>query len=175
MVFLYENGKTTSLSKRISVISRVPVVRIQAVKEREVEFEKRETLSDPKVAVKLLKQVFEQPDREMTAVISVDSDYKPIQAEIVAVGGLVSCSCDIKNIFKSAILANAYGILFAHNHPGYGVEPSKKDVELTEQIVKACEILDIKLLDHIILGDGEAFFSFLKKGLLHSKRKEKGR
>lgn len=175
MAFLYENGKTTPLSKKVSVINRVPVVKIQAVKEREVHYEKGKTLTDPKAAVKLLRQVFDQPDREMTAVVSVDSDYMPIQAEITAVGGLVSCSVDIRNLFKSAILANAYGILLAHNHPGHVTEPSKEDIRLTEAVLKACEILDIKLLDHIIIGDGDAYFSFSRKGLLQSKNKEKRR
>ncbi|MDR1372335.1 MAG: hypothetical protein LBJ17_04305 [Dysgonamonadaceae bacterium] len=63
------------------------------------------------------------------------------------------------HVLIPAILANANGIIACHNHPSMNVSPSKDDDALTEKIKKACEIIGIKLLDHLIISP-EAYYSY---------------
>jgi len=64
-----------------------------------------------------------------------------------------------------ALAKNAAAVIFAHNHPSGISEASQADKAITERLVKALSLLDIRVLDHIIIGDGE-FTSFAEKGWL---------
>ena len=64
---------------------------------------------------------------------------------------------------KVAILSNSYCIIVAHNHPSGNTEPSEEDDIVTERLVKAGEILGIKVLDHIIIGD-DSLYSYQREG-----------
>ena len=68
-----------------------------------------------------------------------------------AKGGLAGVVCDVRMIFQAALKANAHSIILAHNHPSGNLEPSQIDIELTNRIKEAGEILNIKLQDHLIL------------------------
>ena len=74
-------------------------------------------------------------------------------------------------ILKNAVECNATVIAVAHNHPSGSVRPSKEDINLTKKIKEACEIMDIKLLDHVLVGEhsssnGNNYFSFYDNGML---------
>ena len=71
----------------------------------------------------------------------------------------------IRSIFSRAILCNANSIIVAHNHPSGIVKPSHEDISITRRIKEASEILDIKLIDHIIIGE-DSYYSFKNEGLL---------
>ncbi|MHA4987969.1 JAB domain-containing protein [Cetobacterium somerae] len=68
-------------------------------------------------------------------------------------------------IVERALKYATKGIIFAHNHPSGDLKPSRKDIELTHELKDLLDVLDIKLLDHIILGEGE-HFSFYENGLI---------
>ncbi|CAK8162410.1 DNA repair protein RadC [Candidatus Xenohaliotis californiensis] len=70
-----------------------------------------------------------------------------------------------REVLKKAISLNAVGIIVAHNHPSGSVDPSKEDIESTKALVKMCQVLEIKVLDHVIVS-GNKFFSFSAVGLL---------
>jgi len=72
---------------------------------------------------------------------------------------------DPKQIFSVALKANATQIILAHNHPSGNLEPSSKDCDLTKKIKVAGELLDLKILDHIIVTT-EGYYSFTKEGVL---------
>lgn len=78
-------------------------------------------------------------------------------------GNVNSSVFSVREIFQKALLANAVNIILIHNHPSGNHQPSRQDVEATERAVKAGELLGVKVLDHIIVGD-----------LFHSSLKEKG-
>ena len=63
-----------------------------------------------------------------------------------------------------ALLKNAAAIIIGHNHPSGQTRPSKDDQEITGKIKRACELVDIPLLDHVIVGDG--YFSFADQNIL---------
>lgn len=84
-------------------------------------------------------------------------------------GGLVSSMADPAQVFKPAILANATGIIVAHNHPSGDCEPSGADRDVTEKLRQVGELLDIPVVDHIIVGhtgDGWQHRSFSAEGWL---------
>lgn len=68
-------------------------------------------------------------------------------------------------IIERALKYPTKGIIFAHNHPSGSLTPSRKDIELTTELKELLEVIDIKLLDHIILGEGD-YFSFYDNGLI---------
>ncbi|MEG0645235.1 JAB domain-containing protein [Cetobacterium sp.] len=68
-------------------------------------------------------------------------------------------------IVERALKYPTKGIIFAHNHPSGDLKPSRKDIELTHELKDLLDVLDIKLLDHIILGEGD-HFSFYENGLI---------
>jgi DNA repair protein RadC len=92
-----------------------------------------------------------------------------IGVENVAIGGLNSCSWIPRDILKSAILANAAAIVVCHNHPSGELKPSSQDLKMTDKLVKAGEIMGIKVLDHLIISH-EGFRSIINES--KPKRKE---
>ena len=71
----------------------------------------------------------------------------------------------MRSLFSRAMLCNANSIIVAHNHPSGVVKPSGEDINLTRRIKEAGEILDIKLQDHIIIGEDD-YYSFINEGRL---------
>ena len=73
----------------------------------------------------------------------------------------------VKEIVKTASLKNAASVILIHNHPSGETEPSKNDIELTKKIKNALEIINIRVLDHIIIGKNKTdSFSFARSGML---------
>lgn len=75
----------------------------------------------------------------------------------VAVGTSHSCIVSAQEVFKAALLSNCTSILCAHNHPTGDVKPSASDILVTDELIKAGKLLDIKVVDHIIIGDGNYY------------------
>ena len=90
---------------------------------------------------------------------------KVIKLVKISDGGINNTSADPKRIFKIAIENNASAIMLCHNHPSGSVTPSNSDKTLTRNIIKGAELLDIKILDHIVVGI-DNYFSFADSGLI---------
>ena len=84
----------------------------------------------------------------------------------ISTGGITGTVADPKLIMAVALKSGATGITLAHNHPSGNLQPSAADVEITKKIQSACNFLDIKLLDHIILVPQQTYFSFVDENLL---------
>lgn len=95
-------------------------------------------------------------------VLYLNMKLHPIGVEIIAIGGSYECNVEIKNVFKGAIVANAVAIAVAHNHPSGVPKPSDGDFTLTRQIAWDGEILGIRLMDHVIIGE-DTFYSMKKE------------
>jgi DNA repair protein RadC len=76
-----------------------------------------------------------------------------------------TCPVDPREVFAAALASRASGIVLAHNHPSGDPEPSAQDVSLTVQLCEAGRLLGIKVLDHVVVGDGD-FASLLERGQL---------
>ena len=101
---------------------------------------------------------FGKQDKELLYVCAVNGELEPVLMELVAKGSKNVCYAEPADIFKSAILANAYGIFCFHNHPGGRAKASKEDIDLTARLEACGVMLGIPLLDHIIISSqGEAY------------------
>ncbi len=85
--------------------------------------------------------------------------------EIHSEGGITSTTVDVRLILKRALETDAVSIIAFHNHPSGSLKPSKADEALTSKLHLACKTMDIKLLDHIVIGE-KGYFSFGDEGLL---------
>jgi DNA repair protein RadC len=86
--------------------------------------------------------------------------------EMISRGTLTASLVHPREVFKGALLANAYALILAHNHPSGNVEPSNADKQVTAILTKAGNILDVKILDHVIIGSKEAYYSFRDHSLI---------
>ena len=146
---------------------RIPIYKIALVREAALTVCQPPQLCSSAQAVSVIRTYLAETDREHLLALTVDTRNRLIGINTVSVGSLNSSLGHPREIFKAAILQNAAGILLAHNHPSGDPTPSPDDRALTDRIKHAAELLGIRLLDHIIVGDGtERFFSFLDDGLL---------
>ena len=91
---------------------------------------------------------------ERFVVLAVDAKNRPIAEREVARGGRTSCQVDPAEVFRVLISESASGAIFLHNHPSGDPEPSRQDLALTERLVAAGSLLDIRILDHLVVGSG---------------------
>ena len=82
-----------------------------------------------------------------------------ISIEMLSKGTLDATSLDSRTVLRRALLNNAGGIILLHNHPSGNPMPSKSDIDFTDKLHKACDLMGIGLLDHIIVS-GDSFYSF---------------
>jgi len=87
-------------------------------------------------------------------VISVDAKNRVRAEREIARGGRTTCQVDPAEVFRLLVTESASGAIFVHNHPSGDPEPSPQDLELTDRLVSAGSLLDIRILDHVIVGSG---------------------
>ncbi len=104
-------------------------------------------------------------DREHFRILCLDTKSNVLKIETVSVGSLNASIVHPREVFKSAIRRSAAAILLAHNHPSGDPTPSKEDIDVTRRLWEAGEILGIKVLDHVIMGDNK-YTSLKEKGLI---------
>ncbi len=126
---------------------------------------KRKDLGSPQAIYELMHPKMQDLDREEAWIILMNQNYKLIKTECLSHGGLSETAVDIRLIVKSAILNNATIVTLCHNHPSNNAMASKEDDRLTERLKKACELMRLYLLDHVIITDG-AFYSYRERGRL---------
>ena len=110
-----------------------------------------------------LQTELEQREREIFMVLFLDNRHRLIKQEEVFLGTINSAEVHPREIIKSALYCNAAAIILAHNHPSGVAEPSIADKQITEKIKKSAELMEIRLLDHFVIGKG-CYFSFCANG-----------
>ena len=120
-------------------------------------------LDNAEAAIELVGPLLKEMDRECFAVVNLDVGLRPINWGVVSIGGTAFAPVEISNVFKAAILSNASKIMVFHNHPSGNTEPSKEDIDVTNRISKAGEVLGISLIDHIIIS-GNKHYSISRNG-----------
>jgi DNA repair protein RadC len=98
--------------------------------------------------------------KEYFVVMYLNQANRVIGVQKLSVGGLTSAVADIRLLFGTALKILATGIVISHNHPSGNTKPSLQDRNLTKQLKEVGELLDIKLLDHIILTPENQYYSF---------------
>lgn len=130
----------------------------------------RNKLDRPEAVYALLSAEMQALRQESLRIILLDTRYYLIRVEQVSLGSTNESIAHPREIFRPAIVASAYAVIVVHNHPSGDPSPSQTDHSLTRRLAEAAELLQIKLLDHIIIGaplDGRAgYFSFKEAGVL---------
>ena len=102
-------------------------------------------------------------DIEEFWVLLMNQNYRLIKKLRISQGGFSEVSVDIRVIMREAMLCNATILAVCHNHPSGSLKPSKADDQLTQSIKRACEVMRLHFLDHVIVTDGE-YYSYHEQG-----------
>jgi len=136
------------LSKRISTL------KIEKIK-----------ISSPNDAAVVMMEEMRYYKKEYFKIILLDTKNNIKKVSEISVGSLNSSIVHPREVFSEAVVNSASSIILVHNHPSGESEPSHEDIALTNRLDECGKILGIKVLDHIIIGDG-VFYSFKEEGLL---------
>lgn len=112
----------------------------------------RPQINCPEDAAHMLVTSMGTERQEQMRVMLLDTKHRVLRVPTVCVGSLNTSMVRIAEVFREAIKDNAAAIIVAHNHPSGDPTPSPEDVEITSAIVRAGHLLDIKVLDHLIIG-----------------------
>lgn len=129
-----------------------------------------EKLDSPEAINELLGPELRRLRKESLRVILLDTRYRLIRVEEISLGSINESIAHPRDVFRPAVIASAYAVVVVHNHPSGDASPSQTDHSLTRRLAEAAELLQIKFLDHIIIGaPGErspGYFSFKEAGVL---------
>ncbi len=127
-------------------------------------------LTEPQEVYDLLNLEMRALHRESLRVILLDTRFHLMRVEEVSIGSVNESIAHPREVFRPAIIYSAYAVIVAHNHPSGDPSPSQADHSLTRRLREAAELLQIRLLDHIIIGapaEGrQPYFSFKEAGIL---------
>ncbi|BBF76463.1 DNA repair protein RadC [Acinetobacter ursingii] len=123
-------------------------------------------LDSSQLVLDYLRYELQGETQEVFAVLCLDSQLRKLHFKKLFFGSTNFCSVSIKQTLRYAIQQHASFIVIAHNHPFGEVRPSVEDIEMTQQLKQACECVEIKLIDHIIVAK-QATFSFAEQRLLN--------
>jgi DNA repair protein RadC len=160
--------KTANSLTHIRGIGKQKAARIMAAMElgRRRMAEKPEERPDLGTATRIYRQMHPimcDLDVEEFWALYMNQHYKLIKKVRVSHGGITECPVDVRIIMRDAVLSNATILAVCHNHPSGSLTPSRADEELTKSIQKACEVMRIHFMDHVIITDGQ-YYSFHELG-----------
>ena len=113
-----------------------------------------ERIDTPDKAVSVLAPVLAGLDREEVCVVNLDGKGRPINFNVVSIGSVNASLVTGRELYKTAILSNAAGMIMLHNHPSSDLQMSVSDRNVTEKMMYASLLLDIEFYDHIIVAGG---------------------
>lgn len=142
-------------------IVKVPIYRCALVREGTVDAEPYRTSAS---VAGTARKILADYDREAFLVLLLDTKNRLIGLNVVSVGTLTASLVHPREVFKPAVAAAASALIGVHNHPSGDPAPSREDAELTRRLWEAGKLLGIRFLDHVIVGDPGAHFSFADEG-----------
>lgn len=124
-------------------------------------------VTSPQAAHEVIQMVLDLNSSavEKFGLITLNTKNAVAGVHIISMGTLNSTIVHPRDVFTAAVLNNASGIILFHNHPSGDLEPSREDIETTKRLISAGEIMGIKILDHVIVGENR-YMSFKEQGLL---------
>lgn len=122
-------------------------------------------MENPLVTRHYLQSVLAHQEREVFMALFLDNQHRVLQAQKMFSGTIASVEVHPREIVREALKLNAAAVILAHNHPSGIAEPSRADRDITGKIGQACALLNIRLLDHLVIGRGE-YTSFAERGWL---------
>lgn len=113
----------------------------------------RPCIQGPADIQRLVGKALATADREHFMVVLLSTKNHVLAVELVSVGSLSASIVHPREVFKPAIVQSAAAVAFVHNHPSGDTTPSPEDIELTRRLARAGELLGIRVLDHVIVGE----------------------
>ncbi|GAB2991349.1 RadC family protein [Psychrosphaera aestuarii] len=127
---------------------------------------KRDTLLDSPQAVRIyLHRLLRDEPYEQFVIVHLDNQHRVIKSEVLFKGTIDSAAVYPRVVVDSVIKQNTAAVIFAHNHPSGISEPSQSDIRLTERLKDALLLIDVRTLDHFVIGNEEVV-SFAERGLI---------
>jgi DNA repair protein RadC len=155
----------------IKGIGRVKALQIKAVMELSKRvssaliMNNRVSIKSPEEVSRLLMEEMRHLRKEVFKIILLNTKNHIIKRIDISVGSLNSSIVHPREVFSEAVRAGCSGVILVHNHPSGDPEPSHEDIETTQRLVSAGNILGIKVLDHVVIGDGK-YISLKEQGLM---------
>jgi len=144
------------------------IAEVELIYKTKIKASERPQVKTSKESADLLKQMWNENKIdfvEQFKVLFLNRANRVLGIIELSTGGVTGTVADPKLIFIAALKANACSIIISHNHPSGNLKPSQVDEQLTQKIKQAGQLLDIKLLDHIIVTS-EGYYSFADEGLI---------
>ena len=116
---------------------------------------KRPALENPQIVRDYLKAMVRHEPHEVFGCLFLDSKHQVLNFEALFRGSIDNTSVHPREVVKRALANNAAAVILCHNHPSGNTDPSQADRLLTKRLQKALELIDVRVLDHFIVGDGE--------------------
>lgn len=148
-------AKASSIMAALALASRVSSDRLESL----------ERFTAPLQIFNHFHYRFRDRRREYFLILLLDGKNRILREEQVSEGSLNQSIVHPREVFSPAVRESAAAIILVHNHPSGDPSPSREDREITRRLKEAGDIMGIRVLDHIIIGDGR-YFSFVEQGLL---------
>ncbi len=111
-------------------------------------------ITSPRDAAHFLMPEYSARPVEQFGLLMLDTRHRVLRTSVLTVGTLDCASVQPREVFRQALLASAAAVVMFHNHPSGDPQPSGEDVELTRRMVAAGELMGVRVIDHVVLGDG---------------------
>jgi DNA repair protein RadC len=148
-------------AKAISIIAALELGR----RRKEADTIKQDVIKTSKDAYAHIKAKLSDLPHEEFWILLLNRNNKIIKTEFIGRGGVSGTVADVRLILKSAVEHLASSIVLAHNHPSGNLQPSKEDIHLTQKVKQAAALFDIRVVDHVIIGDAD-YYSFTDQNTL---------
>lgn len=148
------NVKASQLLALAEISKRISTLKLEKIK-----------ISSPNDAAVVMMEEMRYYKKEYFKIILLDTKNNILKVSEISVGSLNSSIVHPREVFKEAIENSSSSIILVHNHPSGESEPSHEDIVLTNRLAECGKILGVRIIDHIIIGDG-VFYSFKEEGLL---------
>ena len=130
---------------------------------RQEEVVARQAVTTPADIYAIMRPKMQDLDIEQAWIVLLNQSFRLINTVCISSGGISETAVDVRQIIKHAVLSNATVLALVHNHPSNNPSPSAEDDRITQRVKKACDIMRIHFLDHVIVTDGQ-YYSYQDKG-----------
>lgn len=123
------------------------------------------SISSPDDIYKYMGAVMSELDHEEFWCIMLNNAHRIISRKMISSGGMSETTVDVRMIMREALLSKSCAIVLVHNHPSGNISPSTHDFRITSKIKEACDLMGIRLLDHLVYTDN-SYYSMANEGRL---------
>ena len=159
--------------KQIEGIGQAKYAQIKAALETGVRLSREKMLPGKKIhkaqdIVDYYYAEIRDQKKELFHIVLLDIRYQIIRDVLISMGSLTETTVHPREVLKEVVRESAAAVIFLHNHPSGDPQPSQQDIELTNRLCESCQMMGVKVLDHIIVGE-DRFYSFARMGKIHER------